>query len=86
MWIVSSNQETGDGYSDILLMMEGGETGVVIEVKYAENGDLDAGCREALKQIEVKKYEKVLCDEGTVHILKYGIACYKKRCRVMLVK
>ena len=86
VWIVSSNQEAGDGYSDILLMMEDGETGVVIEVKYAENGDLDAGCREALKQIEDKRYEEVLRDEGTEHILKYGIACYKKRCKVMLVK
>ena len=86
VWIVSSNQEAGDGYSDILLMMEDEETGVVIEVKYAENGDLDAGCREALKQIEDKRYEEVLRDEGTEHILKYGIACYKKRCKVMLVK
>ncbi len=84
VWIVSSNQETGDGYSDILLMMEDGETGVVIEVKYAQNGDLDAGCREALKQIEDKRYGEVLRDEGTGHILKYGIACYKKRCRVVL--
>lgn len=57
VWIVSSNQEAGDGYSDILLMMEDEETGVVIEVKYAENGDLDAGCREALKQIEDKRYD-----------------------------
>ena len=86
MWIVSSNQEAGDGYSDILLMMEDEETGVVIEVKYAENGDLDAGCLEALKQIENQRYEEVLRDEGTGHILKYGIACYKKRCRVMLAK
>lgn len=86
VWIVSSNQEAGDGYSDILLMMEDEETGVVIEVKYAENGDLDAGCLEALKQIENQRYEEVLRDEGTGHILKYGIACYKKRCRVMLAK
>ena len=85
-WIVSSNQEAGDGYSDILLVMEDEEIGVVIEVKYAENGDLDAGCREALKQIEDKRYEEVLRDEGTEHILKYGIACYKKRCKVVLTR
>ena len=82
-WIVSSNEEAGDGYSDILLMMEDEETGVVIEVKYAENGNLDECCRKALEQIETNRYEETLRDEGSTHILKYGIACYKKRCRVM---
>lgn len=82
-WIVSSNEEAGDGYSDILLMMEDEETGVVIEVKYAENGNLDECCRKALEQIEANHYEETLRDEGSTHILKYGIACYKKRCRVM---
>ena len=83
-WIVSSNKEAGDGYSDILLMMEDEETGVVIEVKYAENGNLDECCRKALEQIETNRYEETLRDEGSTRILKYGIACYKKRCRVML--
>ncbi len=82
-WIVSSNEEAGDGYSDILLMMEDEETGVVIEVKYAENGNLDECCRKALEQIETNRYEDTLRDEGSTRILKYGIACYKKRCRVM---
>nr|WP_302592276.1 AAA family ATPase [uncultured Marvinbryantia sp.] len=82
-WIVSSNEEAGDGYSDILLMMEDEETGVVIEVKYAENGNLDECCRKALEQIETNRYEETLRDEGSTRILKYGIACYKKRCRVM---
>lgn len=83
-WIVSSNRESGDGYSDILLMMEDEETDVVIEIKYAENGNLEESCREALVQIEKNRYEETLRDEGCKHILKYGIACYKKRCRVML--
>lgn len=83
-WIVSSNKESGDGYRDILLMMEEEETGVVIEVKYAENGNLEESCRKALKQIEANRYEETLRDEGSERILKYGIACYKKRCMVML--
>lgn len=83
-WGVSSNLEAGDGYSDILAETEDGELGILIEVKYAHDGNLEAGCRAALAQIEEKRYEEELWDEGIERILKYGIACYKKRCRVML--
>ncbi len=83
-WAVSSNWEAGDGYSDILAETEDGETAIVIEVKYAHNGNLEAGCRAALAQIDQKRYEEELWDEGINHVLKYGIAFYKKRCRVML--
>lgn len=83
-WIVSSNREAGDGYSDILLAMGDEETGVVIEVKYAEDGNLEESCKKALLQMEANHYEEALREEGVEHILKYGIACYKKRCRVML--
>lgn len=58
--------------------------GIIIEIKYAHDGNLDAACGEALKQIAYTKYEDDLLDDGVEHILKYGIACYKKRCRVML--
>lgn len=83
-WSVSSNKESGDGYSDILIETDDGETGMILELKYAEDGKLDAACGEALEQMEVKRYEEELLDEGVEHILKYGIAFYKKRCRVML--
>lgn len=83
-WSVSSNKESGDGYSDILVETDDGEVGIVLEVKYAEEGGLETACREALEQIERKRYEEELLDEGINHILKYGIAFYKKRCRVML--
>ena len=82
-WSVSSNKESGDGYSDILVETNDGETGIVLELKYAEDGNLDAACGEALEQIEHRRYEDALLDEGVDHILKYGIAFYKKRCRVM---
>lgn len=85
-WIVSSNREAGDGYSDILLALDDEETGIVIEVKYAENGNLEDGCKKALQQIEANRYEEALREEGMEHILKYGVACYKKRCRVMLAE
>lgn len=83
-WIISSNEESGEGYSDILVRSEDEEMGIVIEVKYAEDGNLEAACKKALKQIERMQYEEELLTEGIGHILKYGIACYKKRCKIML--
>ena len=83
-WSVSSNKESGDGYSDILVETDDGETGIILELKYAEDGKLDESCLEALRQINLRRYEEELLDEGVEHILKYGIAFYKKRCRVML--
>lgn len=83
-WGVSSNKESGDGYSDILVELEDEEIGIVIEIKYSEDGNLEDGCQRALKQIEEKRYEELLHEEGMQRILKYGIACFKKRCRVKL--
>ena len=85
-WGISSNQEMGEGYADILAEPDTGDMGIIIEVKYAHDGDLDAACKEALKQIEYTRYEDDLEDDGVEHILKYGIACYKKRCKVMLAE
>ena len=85
-WGLSSNREMGEGYADILAEPDTGDMGIIIEVKYAHDGDLDGVCKEALKQIEYTKYEDDLEDDGVEKILKYGIACYKKRCRVMLAE
>lgn len=82
-WVVYSNAETGDGYSDILVEIEDEDIGIVIEVKYAENKAFDIACARALQQIEDKQYAEELVDDGMETILKYGIACYKKRCRVV---
>lgn len=82
-WSVSSNREAGDGYSDILVETDDGETGIILELKYADDGNLDTACKKALEQINRNRYEEILLDEGVPHILKYGIAFYKKRCRVM---
>lgn len=83
-WIVSSNKESGDGYSDIFVEICDKDTGLIIEVKYAHNMNLEEGCQKALEQIEKERYEEELRDEGINRILKYGIACYKKRCKVVL--
>jgi hypothetical protein len=81
-WITKSNMESGEGYSDILI-----ETpdfvGAVIEIKYAQDGDLEKACQAALNQIDNKHYDAVLTDDGMNEIIKYGIAFYKKNCKVV---
>ena len=81
-WYVSSNQESGEGYSDIMVETENSETVILIEVKYANDGNLAQACERALQQIEEKKYDEELRENGVDKILKYGIACYKKHCKV----
>ena len=86
-WYITSNTESGDGYSDIMIEAEQARTGIIIEVKYAENIKmLDKACEKALKQIKEKHYDQKLEEEGYETILNYGIACYKKRCKVMVDK
>ena len=82
-WSVMSNAESGEGYGDILVEVEGEGIGIVIELKYAENADFEAGCRRALQQIKDRNYEEALVDDGMETIYRYGIACYKKRCKVI---
>lgn len=84
-WSATSNREAGDGYGDILAEAHDREPiGIVIEVKYAHNGNLESSCREALSQMEKKHYNEYFEDMGIYNVLRYGIACYKKRCKVML--
>ena len=83
-WLVKSNAESGLGYSDILVEVPKNRTGIVIELKYAEDGNMDAACEKALQQIEDRDYAAKLKDDGMRNIIKYGIACYKKNCKVVL--
>lgn len=85
-WILKSNKESGNGYSDIWIYDEEKELGIIIEVKYAEESQFEVVCREAIAQIDKNRYAKELREEGCHSILKYGIACYKKRCQVTVVK
>ena len=86
-WIVTSNRESGNGFSDIQIQIDESSTGIVIEMKYTEEGGtLENDCRAALKQIEEKKYTQSLYQAGIKTILKYGIACRIKECRVMVEK
>jgi hypothetical protein len=82
-WLIKSNRESGDGFSDILIKPENPDLGIVIEVKYAkEFKGLDAACNAAMAQIKQKRYDETLRDEGRCDILAYGIAFCRKRCKV----
>lgn len=82
-WLIKSNRESGDGFSDILIKPENPDLGIVIEVKYAkEFKGLDAACDAAMAQIKQKRYDETLRDEGRCDILAYGISFCRKRCRV----
>ena len=83
-WLVKSNAETGEGYSDISIQTPE-RTGIVIELKYADGGKLETACAEALEQIEEKKYAEGLKRRGMKKIIKYGIAFYEKECMVATV-
>ena len=82
-WLVKSNAETGEGYSDISIQTPE-RLGIVIEVKYAEDGNLEKSCRGALEQIEEKKYAEGLKRRGMKKVIKYGIAFWEKECMVMM--
>ena len=83
-WLIKSNRESGDGFSDILIEPEDPDAGIVIEVKYAkEMKNLDAACEAAMAQIKEKRYDEALRDEGRCDILAYGIAFCRKRCMVV---
>lgn len=82
-WLVKSNAETGEGYSDISIQTPD-RVGMIIELKYADDGNLEAACREALRQIEEKKYAEGLKRRGTKKIIKYGIAFCEKECMVVM--
>ena len=83
-WLITSNRESGDGFSDILIKPEDPDAGIVIEVKYAkEIKTLDKACEVAMAQIKDKRYDEALRDEGRCDILAYGIAFCRKRCKVV---
>lgn len=82
-WSVSSNKESGDGFSDIVIQIDDMDMGIIIEVKYAE-GDLEEACESALWQIQVKNYAEAFRETDIQTVLKYGIVCRRKQCKVKM--
>ena len=85
-WIVRSNAESGDGYSDILIEIPMEKIGIIIEVKYGEDKNMEHGCDDALKQIEEKNHIETLEDDDMRTILKYGVACFRKDCMIKIAE
>lgn len=86
-WGVKSNRETGEGFADLLVETENPDAGIIIELKSVDRlSELDEACRQAIAQIHERRYDRTLRDEGRDDILAYGIAFYKKRCRVAVEK
>ena len=86
-WAVRSNRESGDGYADILIKPKNPDTGIVIELKYARSfKELDQACERALEQIRDRRYDEALREDGRNEVLAYGIAFWKKRCKVVVDK
>lgn len=84
-WAVRSNRESGDGYADILIKPKNPDTGIVIELKYARSfKELDQACERALEQIKERRYDEALREDGRNEVLAYGIAFWKKRCKVVV--
>ena len=81
-WLIKSNAETGEGYSDISIYTQE-HIGIVIELKYAHDGNLEKVCAKALQQIREKKYAVGLRRRGMERIITYGIAFYEKECMVV---
>ena len=82
-WLVKSNAEAGEGYSDISIQTPD-KIGIIIELKYTDDGNLEAACKEALEQIEEKKYAEGLKRRGMKKVIKYGIAFCGKECLVVI--
>ena len=82
-WMVRSNRESGNGFSDIMIRIDDSDTGIIIEVKYDEKGNLEEECKRAIRQIDETGYSEALHQEDVKRILKYGIACRRKDCRVL---
>lgn len=86
-WLILSNAESGDGFSDILIEPEDPDAGIIIEVKYAPSvAQLEKGCQKAMSQIRSHRYDERLRNDGREDILAYGIAFHKKRCKVICSK
>ena len=83
-WMVDSNKEAGDGYSDIIIRIDEMEIGIIIEVKYSEDEDMNAACQKALVQIDSKHYDEVFLSHSIKKVLKYGIVCSRKKCCVLV--
>lgn len=82
---ILSNRESGDGRPDIELKpYDEKMPAVIIEIKQVKKfTQMEDGCREALRQIEEKRYADGLLEEGYEKVMKYGVCFCRKSCRIL---
>lgn len=86
-WLIMSNVESGDGFSDILIEPDDPDAGIIIEVKYSPTfAGLDEACKKALEQVKTRRYDEKLRNEGRENLITYGIAFNRKRCKAVCEK
>lgn len=86
-WVVKSNVEAGEGFADIIIKPQNPDDGIIFELKYSkEASGLDKACERAIKQIGDRRYSEYLKNDGRHNMTFYGIAFYKKRCKVVVEK
>lgn len=86
-WVVKSNVEAGEGFADIIIKPQNPNDGIIFELKYSkEASGLDKACERAIKQIGDRRYSEYLKNDGRHNMIFYGIAFYKKRCKVIVEK
>lgn len=84
-WLVKSNVEAGEGFADIIVETEDPNAGIIVELKYTKNYDeMEQACKAALDQINDRRYQEYLLNDGRKDITLYGIAFCKKRCKAMV--
>lgn len=84
-WLVKSNVEAGEGFADIIVETEDPNAGIVVELKYTKDYDeMEQACKAALDQINDRRYQEYLLNDGRKDITLYGIAFCKKRCKAMV--
>lgn len=87
-FLVKSNRESGQGRYDILVRSLDVTVPVAIfELKVSDTfRGMEQLCDLALDQIADKKYDVWLPEEGYTQVLYYGIAFFKKQCRVKVCR
>ena len=83
-WLIKSNIEAGEGFADIVAETDDPDSGIIVELKYTKNYDeMEQACKAALDQINDRRYQEYLLNDGRKDITLYGIAFCKKRCKAM---
>ena len=86
-WVVKSNVEAGEEFADIIIEPPNPDDGIIFELKYSKEAPgLDKACERAIKQIRDRRYFEYLKNDGRYDMMFYGIAFYKKRCKVVVEK